>query len=353
MQNCLTLFKEWMKKNRNIEGTGLGLAITLQLVELMNGSVEVESEYGKGSTFRVEFPQDIVDASPIGKLSSKMDSVIKKQTQDKENLIAPEGKILVVDDVEMNLKVFCGLLKHTQLQIDTATSGRKALELAAYKKYHIIFLDHMMPEMDGIETFREFKQMDSTPNVDTPVIMLTANAIVGMRDEYLQDGFTDYLPKPVQGSQLQEMIRKYLPVTCIKASQNDEKEQKEKELSTVELLERLDFLDTKTGIMYCANSEELYIEILKTYIENDKTEILKQCYIEQDWKQYCINIHALKSTSLSIGACELSENAKEMESKIKEGNLEFVYQEHEALLNGYKEILKKIKVVLIPSVMAR
>ena len=146
------------------------------------------------------------------------------------------------------------------------------------------------------------------------------------------------------------MIRKYLPVTCIKASQNDEKEQKEKQLSTAELLERLDFLDTKTGIMYCENNEEFYLEILKTYIESDKTEILKQCYTEQNWKQYCVYVHALKSTSLDIGANELSEHAKEMESKIKEENMDFVYQQHEALLNEYKEILRKIEVVLTFSV---
>lgn len=214
-ENCEKLFDSFQrvdeKKNRNIEGTGLGLAITKQIVELMEGEITVESEYGKGSVFRIQLPQTIKEDCPVGAFSARMDSADRKTEASTDILVAPEGKILVVDDVEMNLKVFKGLLKKTQLQIDTALSGRQALELASQKQYHMIFLDHMMPEMDGIETFRALKQMTAGPNTDTPVIMLTANAIVGVREEYLQEGFADYLSKPVQIGHLQEMIRKYLP----------------------------------------------------------------------------------------------------------------------------------------------
>lgn len=200
------------KKNRNIEGSGLGLAITKQLVELMNGSIQVESILGKGSTFKVTLPQQIVSAEPIGdfKVSSHED-----QPKYRENFHAPEAKILVVDDVNMNLKVFAGLLKKTQIQVYTAISGEECLKKVNEEKYDIIFLDHMMPNMDGIETYRAMQAMD-TPNSGTPVIMLTANALEGAKEQYMSEGFSNYLSKPIHADQLEKMIQDYLPKHLIK-----------------------------------------------------------------------------------------------------------------------------------------
>lgn len=205
-----------------------------------------------------------------------------------------------------------------------------------------------MPEMDGVETFHAMKQMEASLNADTPVIMLTANAIAGMHESYLQDGFSDYLSKPVQRSHLKEMIRKYLPKEYQADSEkahHPEKKENESTIFTSEKLGRLDFLDTQNGMMYCGDNEDFYFEMLKTYLENDKTQILKQCYAQQDWKQYGIHAHSLKSTSLSIGADRLSKHAKEMEMAIKEGRLDFVQQEHDSLLKEYKELLQKIEAV--------
>ena len=196
-----------LKRNRNIEGTGLGLCITKDLVELMKGTIEVKSELGKGSEFTVCIPHRIAKAEKIGALS------VENMTQKQENIkfTAEAAHILVVDDVDMNLKVFKNLIKRTKIITDTALGGKECLELVRKQKYDMIFMDHMMPEMDGIETFAAMKATEDCVNHDTPVIMLTANAISGMKEMYLGHGFADYLSKPIQSSLLEEMLLKYLP----------------------------------------------------------------------------------------------------------------------------------------------
>ena len=197
------------EKNHNIEGTGLGLSITKQLVDLMQGEIGVYSELGKGSLFYVEIPQKVVSMKPIGKLDEA--SHIEQNKVEKEKYHAPEARILVVDDVRMNVKVIQSLLKRTRIQIDTATSGEECLALAKKNAYDLILLDHMMPEMDGVETFQKLRENTSGLNYGTPVIALTANAIEGAKEEYKALGFDDYLSKPIKGEELEDMIRRYLP----------------------------------------------------------------------------------------------------------------------------------------------
>lgn len=196
------------KKNRNIEGTGLGLALVSQLTSLMEGEVSVSSVFGVGSTFSVSIPQKVVSDKPIGKVSFEYKKVA--QIDNMEDMSEVMGRILVVDDILLNLKVITKLLSKTKLTVDTANSGAKAIEMTKISKYDMIFLDHMMPEMDGIETFHNIKSDESNLNVDTPIIMLTANAIEGIKDEYLDEGFDDYLSKPVAYQALRDMICKFL-----------------------------------------------------------------------------------------------------------------------------------------------
>lgn len=198
-----------MEKNRNIEGTGLGLSITKQLVDLMKGEIGVYSELGKGSLFYVEIPQKVVSMEPIGKLNQEVN--VEQTKVDKEKYHAPKAKILVVDDVRMNVRVIQSLLKRTKIQIVTATSGKECLALAAENTYDLILLDHMMPEMDGVETFQKLREDTTGLNYATPVIALTANAIAGAKEEYKKLGFDDYLSKPMKGEELEEMIQTYLP----------------------------------------------------------------------------------------------------------------------------------------------
>ena len=202
------------KETRMIEGTGLGLAITKDLVEMMGGKMEVESEYGKGSVFSIVFPQKVAMWLPIGTFQQSKEMAEPKRHKREKNvgrLEAPDVRILVVDDTPSNLMIIQGLLKRTKIKVDLAKSGRDALRMIDKKQYQIIFLDHMMPEMDGIETFHAIKGRKDNPNAAVPIIALTANAILGAKKDYLEAGFTDYLSKPVDGETLEKMIMKYLP----------------------------------------------------------------------------------------------------------------------------------------------
>lgn len=195
------------KTNRNIEGTGLGLSITYELVQLMNGTIDVESTFGKGSVFTVRIPQPIVSPEASGTFK---DTLSAPASTYKELFRAPAARILAVDDYKMNLVVLKGLLKKTEVQLTTVSGGTEALDLLGKETFDLILLDHMMPGMDGIETFHKLKEMDS-PNSDIPVIMLTANAISGVEQQYLAEGFSGYLSKPINSSELEKTLLKFLP----------------------------------------------------------------------------------------------------------------------------------------------
>ncbi|MBQ9119270.1 MAG: response regulator [Lachnospiraceae bacterium] len=199
------------QKNHYIEGTGLGLNITRQLVQLMGGSIEVQSEYGKGSCFTVRLPQQIVNEKPLGRLENAYQREVQAPKKLSAVLHAPEAKVLVVDDNEMNLAVVKALLKRTEIQLTLANGGAECLKLCRKQKFDLILMDHMMPKPDGIETLHRLKKDELGQNAETGVIVLTANAIAGMREKYIEEGFLDYLSKPVAAEELEEMLGKYLP----------------------------------------------------------------------------------------------------------------------------------------------
>ena len=194
------------KKNATIQGTGLGLAITKQLIDLMGGSVDVTSKIGEGTTFKVIIPQEIADSKPMGQF---VRSEAKERKTYRELFRSNGAKILVVDDVLVNLKVVEALLKKTGIEIDKVTGGNDAIDLCNHTKYDLILLDHRMPAPDGIETFNVIRK--DGMNTETPVIVLTANALAGAKDDYMKIGFTDYLAKPIKGDELEKMLVKYLP----------------------------------------------------------------------------------------------------------------------------------------------
>ncbi|MBQ9459317.1 MAG: response regulator, partial [Oscillospiraceae bacterium] len=196
-------------KNRSIEGTGLGLNITRSLVELMNGSINVESEYGKGSVFTVEMAQRVVDGRPIGSFTESLTLAQQQHGAYRPTLIAPKARLLIVDDNEMNLDVITELLQDTKVNITTALSGPECLTKLRENNFDLILLDQMMPGMSGTETLHAIRQERIAEK--TPVLALTADAIVGARESYLREGFTDYLSKPVMYEALEEALVKYLP----------------------------------------------------------------------------------------------------------------------------------------------
>ena len=197
------------KRNRAIEGTGLGMSITRQLLELMDSSLEVESEYGKGSVLSFAIKQQVVSWTEIGDISRRTAENRSKGDMYHELFHAPDARILIVDDTEINLTVMKSLLKKTGIRIDTAESGQDAITLAANNDYDVIFIDHMMPDMDGIETLEHIREIERQK--DTPVIALTANAVSGAREMYIKAGFTDYISKPVDGEKLEKKLLHMLP----------------------------------------------------------------------------------------------------------------------------------------------
>ena len=199
-----------MMRNKSVEGTGLGLSITKRLIGMMNGELTVESEYGKGSIFSFVIPQKIVGTEVLGNYRAAVDEATGQNIGDRKTFIAPQAKILAVDDNRVNITVVKGLLKRLKVQFDSALSGRECLDKVRQKHYDIIFLDHMMPEMDGMETLKNMQQMDEYMQNPSVVIALTANAIVGAKEEYIQAGFEDYLSKPIDSMRLEEMICQYI-----------------------------------------------------------------------------------------------------------------------------------------------
>lgn len=329
------------QKNRNIEGTGLGLSLTKNLAELMGGKIHVTSEYGKGSVFTVVIPQQVVNWEPLGDFTQKYQQYIHSAEENQHILLAPKAKILVVDDVEMNLKVAQGYLKQTRAKVTTAGSGEECLRMIFQEKYDIIFLDHMMPEMDGIDTLKAMKQLKDHLNAETPVIVLTANAIVGAKEKYLKDGFTDYLSKPIREEELMKMLRKYLAEDLVEIKESIEQDLDVPKPKTLE--ERFPSLNIQVGMGYCMNEEAFFLQVIEMYLQEDKREVLAKEYAEASWKNYQIHMHALKSTSLSIGAEKLSEHAKALEFAAKDADDSYIQEHHDEVMAEYGELLTELR----------
>lgn len=354
-----------LKKNRTIEGTGLGLNIVKQIVDLMHGDIVVESDYGKGSTFTVSIPQKIMDKKPI----DDIDTILTKSSKEKDTahklFTAPDAAILIVDDNSMNLSLMKELLKRSKMNIDLASSGKKCLELTKQKKYNIIFMDHMMPELDGVETLNLLRADKSNPNQDSTVIALTANAIAGCREMYLEYGFNDYFSKPVHADKLDELILQYLPDELVHIEYADGDKDKEdltdnktEQSSANAVTNKNDienekssdllYIDRETGIHYCMDSEDFYKEILSEFCKLI-TEYLPQLdthFQSRDWKNYAILAHSLKSSAINIGATNFSKLSLQHELAGKEENADFITAEYSDYITTLKNLIKTIEKML-------
>ncbi len=332
------------ERNRNIEGTGLGIPITTNLLALMGSELKVQSVYGEGSVFSFELWQKIENEKPLGDYRTALSRDDEPVTY-RETFHAPEGRILVVDDTEINVRVVVSLLKSTGLSIDTALSGNEAIALAEKYSYDVILMDQRMPGMDGTETMKRIKEKKDGKNSKTPVICLTADVVKGAKETYMAEGFDDYLSKPVDGIELEKLLIKYLPeekVTMAMEEVSDNGKLSDPELYSA--LQRAG-INTSSGLFFCQGDEEMYKDILKEFAleETTKTAHLKSCFDSRNWKDYGIYIHSLKSTSKTIGATELSAIAAELEAAAGKGDRDFIEKEHKTAMVMYDNVVSVIK----------
>ena len=335
------------KRNRNIEGTGLGMNITMQLLALLDSNLKIESKYGVGSEFSFVLNQEIINPEPIGKLGEQIES------QDNEYdyrtyFEAPEAKILVVDDSEMNRKVFRSLLKDTKIQIEEASSGKECIEKVKKTAFHIIFMDHMMPEMDGIETFTIMKQLEDYPSKDTPVVILTANAIIGAREQYLEAGFQEFLSKPIDLQELEKIIEELLDKTLVHHVKRTVLQEEEISINTSEL-PMIDGLDWGYAVTHFKDTQMLLktVKLFTASIEHEAKE-LDSLYLEigqeEGRKKYCTKVHSMKSSAAIIGIVPLAGMAKVLEDAARNNECDVIKQMTPIFLKKwrkYKEHLQE------------
>ena len=344
-------------RNSTKEGTGLGLAITRMLLDMMHGDVKVESTYGKGSTFTITIPQKIISDEPIGNFKKKFEKSLGEKKTYHVSFRAPDAYILIVDDTRMNLVVATEFLKDTQVRIDTAGGGKEAVELALKNKYDVILMDQRMPEMDGEEAFRIIRSRKDGPNINTPVICLTADAVVGARERYLSKGFDDYLTKPIDSTYLELMLKKYIPAekVIINGVSDSDEPVSSSQLSDPKAVSFTDILkssgiDISKGIENCGGGEDFYRSMLEEYLQesDEKMQNLKSFINSGDLKNYEILIHSLKSTSAMIGADKPSKIAQELELAAKNGDKDSILANHESFIREYTIVLDAIRKA-IPS----
>lgn len=337
-------------RNRNIEGTGLGLSISMRLLNLMGSTLKVESIYGEGSDFYFTLEQTQLDEVVIGgDLQKYCANEKEKMSVVDEQFFAPDARILVVDDNEMNLKVFTGLLKKHGMQIDTAMSGKECLSLLADNTYHIIFMDHLMPEMDGVETFRRIRELKTNRSKDAVVIILTANAVSGAREMYLREGFRDYLTKPVIAVKLERMIQKYLPGELLLKNDPAQADElpAESEAPVIEEQSADSLVDWAKGKALCMDSEDFYREILQIFVDSQYDMELRQYYEASDFENYRIRVHSMKSNLANIGAMTPSDLAKRLELALKnDNNVSYVRENHAEFLAVYERVVSEVKAYL-------
>ncbi|MCR4687544.1 MAG: response regulator [Lachnospiraceae bacterium] len=357
------------KRNRHIEGTGLGISIVTRLLDMMGSRLQVKSEYGVGSEFFFELPVEVVDASPIGDYSAIKGSAIRKENR--ISIKAPSAKILLTDDNEMNCKVALNLLKLFGIKPDICSSGRETIERMAAGHYNILFLDHMMPDMDGIETLKILKDKELTK--DTKVIALTANAVVGAKEQYLSAGFDDYLSKPIDIQELEKMLQKYLPIDVIETAPEVEKAPEDKKTEEADYsylvateIKREDEtektpdsesvaklralgLNVDGGITYCGGDEDFYIEIVRDYVDatGKKIEGLEGFLKEDNLNDYKILVHSVKSASKTIGAMDLFEKARALEQAAAAEDRDYLNENHEAVMQEYRELTEDLRNIVV------
>ena len=373
-----TIFKRYLPKNpkdeSDIEGMGLGLSLTQELLAKCGGQITINSRYGEGSSFLVEIPQLVLNTEPMGDFVMRYRNASRKNKEVAEVFLAPEARILIVDDVELNIKMFRGFLNNSRVKIDEALSGHQCLQLVESRHYDLIFLDHMMPVMDGVDVFRKMRMMDKYPNKDTPVIALVSEGESFAKDSFLAEGFADYLLKPVKERDLRRTMKWYLPKQLVLTPEDltepvvptvnlmngvgstssnkigttfGDDELELRSITAPTLLDRFkafsEFLDIKAGLNYCADDEEIYVEMLQEYVGSPLCRNVDTCYKNSDWDNYRFYMHVLYDSSVAIGAISMAEIFRNLETASRESRMKIVQDTHELAMALHAELIENIQ----------
>lgn len=343
------------KVHYGVEGTGLGLAIVKGYVTLMNGDVTVSSVYGEGSVFTAIIEQKVIDGSPMDKFDGK--AVKKAEDFSLGNMKVLDTRVLVVDDNLINLKVASSTLAYYGLLVDTASSGADAIEMCRQNHYQMVFMDQMMPQMDGIEAMREIRKIDECYRMggECKIIVLTANAIAGARELLVAQGFDEFLGKPMNFKQLERVLAQCVPKDKILLAENDKNglEQSDqsrlmRDAKEIEEIEKILEVQVEQGIAFCGGRLTDYLKVLQLTYSNGEPGIkeLQQLQQQGNYKDYTIKIHGMKSTALSIGAREVSDMAKAQELAGKDDDYSYIDAHMDEFIVEYHKLLERIRVVL-------
>ncbi|MBP0955961.1 MAG: response regulator, partial [Oscillospiraceae bacterium] len=318
------------EKNRNIEGTGLGITIVQRLLNMMDSELNVSSVYGAGSTFSFVVSQKIVNDETMGDFEQRF-KASAEHTTDKAVRTAPGARVLVVDDNETNLLVAKNLLKRTLVKLETASSGSQCIELLRKNIYDIVFLDHMMPEPDGIETLHRIKEENLASG--TQFIALTANAIHGAKQTYLDAGFDDYLSKPFTGSDIEKCLFKHISKDMIKSAEASTSPTINEQSNRSKLGSKLDI---EKGLAECDNDRDMYLDAVYDFCTNNRCNDLELDFSVKDNKSYQANLKTAISSAEKVGLTELMSKGQKLLEALAGGDTQYAAAHHKAFIKMYR-----------------
>ena len=349
-----------LERNRDVEGSGLGLSIVYGLVKALGGDIHVASEYGKGSIFTVTLTQNVIDHKKTVRVDKSQDKngLVSNETSgdlsgsnnktQAARFVMPEARILIVDDIATNQQVAAGFMQPYNMHVDICSSGKEAIEAIKSIRYDLVFMDHMMPDMNGIEAVLHIRELDDDPPYykNLPIIALTANAIHGVREMFLENGFKDFLSKPIDTNKLNTILEKWIPKD--KQLKTADEVFEDKTQGPDEIITITD-IDTAAGITKSGGTVEGYLQILYLFRDDSRRKIkeIKTCLKNDDLPLYTTYVHAMKSATANIGARKLSLAADALEAAGHKGDLNYIQKSNDTFVSDFNKLLDSIDEFLL------